>query len=85
MSDQLLLWLFGGAFAGIVTLALLLLAHIKECRDVRAAIATLTTNVKHISSEIGTHETGIRGSLHKLRSEISPFVLWAQRELENRQ
>jgi hypothetical protein len=84
MTEALQLWLFGGAFAGIVTLALLLLAHIKECRDVRASLAALTTNMENVLREVGTHETGLRGSVRKLRNELSPFVLWAQRELEKR-
>lgn len=84
MDQSLLMWLFGGAFGGIVTLALLFLAHIKECRVTRAAIATLTTQNTQMLKEIGDHETGMRGSIHKLRNDVMPMVLWVQQEQERR-
>jgi hypothetical protein len=84
VSDTLIMWLFGGAFGCILGLGGLWLSHIRDCREVRAMLAELNTNMTTVLREIGTHETGLRGSLHKLRSEISPFVLWVQGEKERR-
>jgi hypothetical protein len=84
MSDTLLMWLFGGAFAGILGLAGLWWSHVKECREVRAALATLNANMAIVLREIGTHETGLRGSFHDLRDRMTPLAVWAEREMERR-
>jgi hypothetical protein len=64
----------------------LLWAHIGSCRktsaEQAAMWATIDERTKHMQLEIGTHETGLRGSVHKLRNDISPFVVWAARKME---
>lgn len=56
-------------------------AHITECRVFRAEFATVKEKVAAIEREIGDHESGIRGSIHDLRNQVSPFAIWAQMQM----
>ncbi len=93
MSESVILWIFGILVtinSGIVgVLFLMLWGHIGECRrsgEVRAgALAALKTQQERIVRDIGDHETGIRGDIHRLRGELSPFVVYAQMEMARRE
>lgn len=50
--------------------------HIKECREFRAEVAGMNADLKRVQQDIGTHETGLRGSVHELRNRVTPVVLW---------
>jgi hypothetical protein len=86
MTETSILWLFGtviglqtAVIGGIVAA---ISQHSRDCRDFRATLAGSVADIKskldRVERDIGTHETGIRGQIHKLRGEITPFVVWAQ-------
>ena len=54
--------------------------HLKECREVRAAIAAMRSDLTRVQTDIGTHETGLRGQVHDLAGKVGPVVLWYERE-----
>lgn len=64
-------------------------AHDKDCRDWRTAqsatTAMLQEQVRQLEAEVGDHDNGIRGSLHELRNQISPMMLYYQLLKERRQ
>jgi hypothetical protein len=80
VSDTLLLWLLGGAFAMNAVQFKLWWDHARECRDYRSRIATMEADLKTVVHEIGDHETGIRGSVHQLIKQISPMYIDWQRK-----
>lgn len=45
--------------------------HLFKCRDVRIDIATIKGSIEGIAKEIGSHDTGIRGALHKHHNHIT--------------
>lgn len=86
MSESATLWLFGTVIlvllAVIGTLFRMLWAHVTECREFRATVAAMAADVTALKHEVGDHERGLRGSMHSLRAQLSPLVVWAQREME---
>ena len=84
MSETVLLWILGGELAIVGSLFGILWKHVNECRDFRSSVATMKTDLEHVVKELGSHDSGVRGSLHKLRGDITPLVLWAQMEMEKR-
>lgn len=84
MDQSVLLWILGGQLAMIVGLGKLWWDHIKDCRARAAADAVLRSDVNHLLHEVGDHQTGIRGAMHRLRDELSPLAIWVQLEQERR-
>lgn len=39
--------------------------HVVECRQLMARLEGITRDVERMKQDIGTHETGMRGHLHK--------------------
>ena len=85
MSDTVLLWVLGGQLAMIVGLFKLWWDHVKECRARVANDAVMRADINRLLTEVGDHETGLRGSMHKLRQDMSPFALWVQMEMQKRE
>lgn len=68
------IWLFGASF-GLGALAIALIGkHILFCNKAQnenaAAFARIESALAQIKSELGTHETGIRGQLHSQSSNL---------------
>lgn len=92
MDQGVVLWIAGILVtinSGIVgVLFLMLWSHIRECKksgeERSAALAVLKMQQERLLIEVGSHETGLRGSLHKLRDELSPFAVYVQMEMEKR-
>jgi hypothetical protein len=59
----------------LVALLGLLLNHISQCSKFHERMAATEAEVRGIKQEIGDHDTGIRGSLHRLRNEVSPLLI----------
>jgi hypothetical protein len=93
MSESVILWIFGILVtinSGIVgVLFLMLWGHIRDCRlagEARAgALAALKSQQERLIHEVGDHETGLRGAMHKLREDLSPFAVWVQLEMQKRE
>lgn len=43
-----------------------------------AMLAELTTNMRRVIVDIGDHDSGLRGQVHKLASDISPYIVRRQ-------
>jgi hypothetical protein len=75
MSEAATLWLFGTLISvlalAIGALAGALWSHVGHCKDVSADVATLKANTDRILQEIGTHDTGLRGTVHKTANAVS--------------
>lgn len=58
--------------------------HITEDRDVheQAAVnsAVNASEIKGIKAELGDHNTGLRGWLHKLSNDVSPYITRKQHD-----
>lgn len=39
--------------------------HVSECKHVHARLASAESDLERMKSDIGTHDTGLRGTLHK--------------------
>lgn len=85
MSESVLIWLFAGAYALIGVLFALVWQHVIRCKGVGEDIAVIKQIVADTKKEIGDHDTGLRGSIHKLARDISPYVILAQHKLERRE
>lgn len=90
MDQQVTLWLFG-IVIGLQTTVLgavvwAIWSHSHDCRDFRvklaAMIADIGTRLTRIESDIGTHDSGMRGDIHRLRDQVTPFMVRAQMELD---
>lgn len=65
MNETVLLWVLGTLVLCLGALAGLFWRHIEHCREVHADLAEIKADLKHVMADIGTHETGIRGTVHK--------------------
>lgn len=67
-------------------LAKVMFDHARDCRDFRVSIAkdqgSVHEKLDRMARDIGDGDTGLRGGLHKLRNDMSPFVIWAQMQME---
>lgn len=75
MSQEVTLWIFG-TLIGLLTvvigaIAAALWAHVGHCKDVASAVARIETSVARLSTDIGTHETGLRGAVHEVANRVS--------------
>lgn len=80
MSETLQIWLFAGAFGMIGVLFALWWHHASTCGRTSEDIAVIKGMLGRIERDIGTHETGLRGQVHKLASDISPYIVRSQME-----
>lgn len=79
MSESAVLWLFGTVI-GVIGLILAgiwgaLWGHITHCKDVASDVSMLKTNMMRVMEDIGTHETGLRGSLHQIANRLTEISM----------
>lgn len=78
--------IFGVLITALIGLSVAFFFHVKEDRDqrvkqaeengqLRALINVVQAQLSHLSTEVGGHDTGLRGSLHRLRNEINQRLL----------
>lgn len=70
MSEPVLLWILGGFLTAFLALAAALWRHVTQCRSSNAMIAEIGGDVKRLQQDIGTHDTGIRGTVHKTANAV---------------
>lgn len=79
MSETSILWLFGTLISLLTivigAIAAALWAHIGHCKEVSGAVARIDANVTRLTQDIGTHETGIRGSIHELANRVTEHAM----------
>ncbi len=56
-------------------LASQLWAHVIKCGHVSADISRINADVERMKSDIGTHEMGMRGDLHRIASRCQEHEL----------
>jgi hypothetical protein len=71
MDPAIQLWLFAGAFSLIGILFALVWHHVMHCKGVGEDMAVIKQIVTDIRREIGNHETGIIGQLHRYSKAIT--------------
>jgi hypothetical protein len=75
VSETAILWIFGTVIALQTTIvgaiAAALWVHIGHCKDAASSMARIETNVERLTEDIGTHETGIRGTVHKTANRMT--------------
>lgn len=54
--------------------------HIKDDNKAHERVAVVESKIERIEKDIGDHESGIRGWLHKLSNDVSPYIIKKQRE-----
>lgn len=67
MPVDAILTILIGCNAGLLGL---LIWHLFRCRDTRVEIVALRGLVERMAQEIGTHETGMRGTIHRTANEV---------------
>lgn len=54
--------------------------HISEDNKVHEQIAVNSAEIKRLTNEIGDRTSGIRGWLHNLANDVSPYIIRKQGE-----
>lgn len=75
MSETVILWILGILITVVLALAAAIFNHVRECREPRTHIATLEAEVDRIKEDIGTHDSGMRGHIHRHDSLLSAAML----------
>jgi len=86
MDKDIVLWIVGAvvtvntavlmAIGGVVwTLVRQLQAYSSTAM---ATMADYGARLTRVEEDIGTHDSGMRGDIHKLRNETTPVVIWFQ-------
>lgn len=75
MSENAILWLFGTVIS-ILSLIIAgiwgaLWSHITHCKDVASDVSMLKTNMNRVMEDIGTHDSGLRGSVHEVANRVT--------------
>ena len=74
MDGETIRWVFGAVITlqtvVISALARVVWNHVSECKAVTATVSRIDTNISHIMKDIGTHETGMRGTIHKMTQMV---------------
>lgn len=71
MSEAVQIAAFLLVAGAVATLAKLLWDHIQHCREVHSKLASIEGKVDRVVTDIGTHETGIRGTVHRTANEVT--------------
>lgn len=53
-------------------------AHVVECRQLMARLEGLSTDVERMKEDIGTHQSGLRGAVHKTATMCTEHELKIQ-------
>lgn len=70
-----------GALGTLLTVGIyMVVGHFREDQKRAERLAVVESDVKKIHAEIGDHDSGIRGWLHRLASDISPYIIRRQHE-----
>ena len=86
MSESAVLWLFG-TIIDVQTLVLAAMGsaiwtHVRDCGRFRVEQARLlgeiSADLKRVKEDIGDHDSGLRGQVHQLASDISPYIVRSQ-------
>lgn len=71
MSEPVLLWALGILVTIVIGLAVAIFNHVKDCREPRSELAELKIEMVRVKEDIGTHDTGIRGHVHRIADQVA--------------
>lgn len=86
MSESIVLWIFG-TLIGILTLTIAgvfgwMISHGKHCSERHAEASRefgdIGAKLDRVIKDIGDHDSGLRGQVHDLAKDISPYVIREQ-------
>lgn len=75
MSEAVQIAAFLLTAGAIATIAKLLWDHIQHCREVHSKLASIEGKVDRVMTDIGTHETGMRGTIHKTANAVTALQM----------
>ena len=75
MSEAVLIAIFLLIAGAIGWLAKLLWDHVQHCREVHAKLAEIGSDVRRIQADIGTHDSGMRGTIHKTANAVTALQM----------
>lgn len=71
MSEAVQIAAFLLIAGAIATIAKLLWNHVEHCKEVHGKLAEIGADVKRIKEDVGTHESGLRGAVHKTANRVT--------------
>lgn len=78
------LWAFMvllGALGALLSIGIaMIVRHFRDDQLRAERLAVVEHDVQGIKSELGDHDSGLRGWLHRIASDISPYILKRQHE-----
>lgn len=70
-----------GALGTLLTVGIYMVVnHFRDDQKRAERLAVAESKIERIDGEIGDHNSGIRGWLHQLSSDISPYIIRRQHE-----
>lgn len=70
-----------GALGTLITVGIYMIAsHFREDHLRAERLAVAENEIKNVKAEIGDRKSGIRGWLHELANDISPYIIRKQGE-----
>lgn len=79
MNQAEILWLFGTLITILTVvigaIASALWAHVGHCKEVAAAVARMESQLERVATDIGTHETGLRGAVHETANRVTELSM----------
>jgi hypothetical protein len=75
VSETVLLWILGSLGGGLILIGKLMWDHVQHCKEVHGKLAEIGGDVKRLMADVGTHETGMRGTLHSHASVLTRHEL----------
>lgn len=71
MSETVMLWLFGCSFGFTAAVGGAFFMHVVNDRKRDSMLSKIMTEVSDIKTEIGTHDAGMAGQLHRYSKIIT--------------
>jgi len=71
MSEALQIAAFLLVAGAIAALAKLLWEHVQHCKEIHGRLASIEGKVDQVVTEIGTHDTGMRGTIHRTENVVT--------------
>lgn len=75
MDQTVLLWVLGILTTLVIGLAAAIFNHVRECREPRQELSALQADMQRVKEDIGSHDTGMRGHIHKIANDVSEVAL----------
>lgn len=75
MDPATFLWIIGAVIslqmAVVGAIAAALWVHVSHCKEIAASVARIEATVERVCTDIGTHDTGLRGAVHEAANRVT--------------